>query len=197
MESIRKDINYKLLSKELQFLVDTILKDSSFKRDMQYDTEEGDQIDSILPYPIFKISEIPLEEQSDEWSSEEKNKLRLPTFVGKLKEIIYKIRPQLVLEDLDGKTIKIIIDIDEDFQEIKQRLLDLRYEVGHYVFVYDAFRLPMKDGNYCIIIDTFRKMSNERWICRWKPRRGISAKYVPKIIFTLILIWLANYFGLK
>jgi len=197
MESIRKDLNYIKQSKEHQFLIDLILKDKNFKKDMKYETDQGDEIDNVLPFPIFKVSELPLEEKADLWYKEEIRKLRVPTFVGKLKEIIFHVRPQLVLEDLDGKIIKVIINIDEEFEEIQQRLLDLRYTVGNYVFVYDAFRLVMKDGIYCIVIESLRRMNNERWINRWKPRRGVSAKYIPKIIFALILLGIAYYYDLK
>ena len=192
MESVRDDLNYKTLKKEHKVIVDIILKDQNFKNDMKFETENGDQVDDLLPYPIFKISELPSEEKALEWF-QDKNKLRIPTFVGKLKEVLFNIRPQLILEDDSGKTIKIIINIEEEFEEIQQRLLDLRYEVGGYVFVYDAFRLPMIDESFCLIVDSFQRMSNERWICRWKPRRGVSAKYVPKIIFALILLSIAWY----
>ena len=197
MESIKKDINYNKLSKEQMFLIDILLKDKSFKRDMIYETDQGDEIDDVFPFPIFKISELPTGESAELWYTEKKNKLRVPTFVGKLKEIIFDIRPQLILEDLDGKIIKVIIHMDEDFEEMQQRLQELRYTVGNFVMVYDAFRLQMKDGHVCILIESLTSINNERWINRWKPRRGVSAKYIPKIIFALILLGICYYYDLK
>jgi hypothetical protein len=197
MESIKKDINYNKLSKEQMFLIDILLKDKSFKRDMIYETDQDDEIDDVFPFPIFKISELPTGESAELWYTEKKNKLRVPTFVGKLKEIIFDIRPQLILEDLDGKIIKVIIHMDEDFEEMQQRLQELRYTVGNFVMVYDAFRLQMKDGHVCILIESLTSINNERWINRWKPRRGVSAKYIPKIIFALILLGICYYYDLK
>lgn len=195
--TLRSDLNYKKLSKEHKFLVDILVKDKTFKRDMVYETDQGDEIENIYPFPLFKVSELPTEEAAELWYNEEKNKLRVPVFVGKLKEIIFNVRPQLILEDLNGKIIKVIINIDEDFEEIQQRLLELRYIVNDYVFVYDAFRLLMKDGHFCVVIDTLSRINNERWINRWKPRRGVSAKYIPKIVFVLILLGICHYYDLK
>lgn len=197
MESIRTDVNYNKLSKEQKFLIDLLLKDKSFKRDMEFNSDEGDELDNIFPFPIFKLSELPMEETAEKWHSEEKNKFRIPTFVGKLKDITFDLLPQLILEDLDGKIIKVIINMDEDLKEMQERLQELRYTVGNYVFVYDAFRLLMKDGHYCVVIDTLRRINNERWINRWKPRRGVSAKYIPKIVFALILLGICYYYDLK
>jgi len=197
MESIKKDINYNKLSKEQMFLIDILLKDKAFKCDKIYETDQDDEIDDVFPFPIFKVSELPNGESADLWYSEEKNKLRVPTFIGKLKEIKFDIVPQLILEDLDGKIIKVVIRMEEDFEEIKQRLLELRFTVGNFVIVYDAFRLKLQDGHICILIESLSSINNERWINRWKPRRGVSAKYIPKIIFALILLGICYYYDLK
>jgi len=195
--SIRNELNYNKLPKEQIFVIDILLKDKSFKRNMIYETDQGNEIENVLPFPIFKVSGLPTEESAELWFNEKKNKLRIPTFVGKLKELTNNVLPQLVLEDLDGKILKVILKINEDFKEIQQRLLELRYTVGDFVFVFDAYSLMMKDGHLCVVIDSLSKINNERWINRWKPRKGVSAKYIPKIIFALILLGICYYYDLK
>ncbi len=198
MDALKEDIHYINLTKKHKYLVDLLLESKCFKRELKYKTCKGDQINDVLPFPIFKISELPLEDKPKIWFIEEKRKYRIPTFIGKFKEIIFNVCLQIFLEDIDGKIIKILLNIDEHFEEIEKRLLELRYTVGEYVFVYDAYRTPIKEtNNDYIIIDSLSKMSNERWINRRRTKQGVSAKYIPKIVFALILLGIAYYYDLK
>jgi hypothetical protein len=152
----------------------------------------------ILPHPIFKVKNLPNQNMPYSWfENMEKNSLNIPTFVGKFKELIYRVRPQMILEDLEGNEINIILDFDEDFDYLQQWMLDLKYEVGKFVFVYDAFKIELGEKKCCIVIDGLEKMSNENWICRLKPKRGISSKYVPKIIFALFMLLICYIYDLK
>lgn len=211
MEKIKEDIEFNNLKDELKYITLLILSQShEFKKMTRYKEiieekeEEILKFDKdldyfeILPYPLFKIKDVPLEKRANDWFKEkDKNSLKIPTFVGKFKELIYKVKPQMILEDSEGNEINIILNLDEDFDYIQQWMLDLKYEIEKYVFVYDAFKIEVGEKQYCIVVDSFERMSNENWINRLKPRRGISAKYLPKIIFTLFLLWICYIYDLK
>ena len=150
------------------------------------------------PFPIFKIKDIPNENNPSPWfKNMKKDVLHIPTFVGKFKELVHNYKPQMILEDSEGNEINIILNIDEDFDYLQEWMLELKYEIGKYVFVYDAFKIEIGSKRFCIVIDSFQKMSNENWICRLKPKRGISAKYIPKIVFALFILLLCYKYDLK
>jgi hypothetical protein len=152
----------------------------------------------IYPYPIFKIKDLPNHCNPFPWfENMERNSLSIPTFIGKFKELIWDNKPQMILEDSEGNEIKIVLTMDEEFDSLQEWMLNLKYEIGKYVFVYDAFKINLGEKECCIVIDSFQNMTNENWICRLKPRSGISAKYIPKIIFAFFMLWICYIYDLK
>ena len=202
MDKIKKQMNFHDLEDELKYISGLIFSDNQCKNQLKHYPIE-DQIENfntyeIFPHPIFKVNELPYENKAFEWFyGKDKNFLQIPTFVGRFKELIYKIRPQMILEDTEGNEINIILDMDEEFENLQQWLLDMKYEIGNFVFVYDAFKVELQEKKYYIVVESFGRMNNEKWICRLKPKRGASAKYVPKILFALIMLLICWNYDLR
>lgn len=205
MEKIKEEINFSKLKDELKYISCLIFSNkNSCKRFIENNEEDYAQLDEvseykIIPKPIFNLSEIPNEVKDLNWMHfKNKKYLQIPTFAGKFKELIYeKDIPQMILEDAEGKEFNIILNMEENFDELQSWMLDLKYEVGKYVIVYDAYKINFDEKKYCMVVESMDRMTNENWVCRIKPRSGVSAKYVPKIVVALIMLVICWYYDLR